>query len=1204
MPKDNSETPQIHEVLEILKSIEGKTLSIDEKKEHAIEIAEYLLKDSRKNLSRHEKNLQKAIAKMIKKPLEKGIFLTGIDQCFRAKKTIRSAEQITYLIRQFNASSFFSYSTRLCLLFFKYLSPKATKFIVPYLTKKLRKKMANIVISFEDEFSEYLRTKNEENIKINVTHLHEDTLSEQDAKKNLQLYLDDLKESSVECISVKISSIYSQINDLAFDDTIEILAKRLRKLYRHAMDHPMKLSENLERPKFVNLDLDEHNDLNLTVALFIKVLSEPEFHNLSAGITLQAYFPESFEIQKKLIKWAKDRVSSSGAPVKIRIIKGTNLALEQLRSSLANLKQPTYTSKTKVNANFMQMMMHAMIPENARAAHLEIATHNLFDIGLALLTMNEYQVKSYVSFEMQEGMANHIMRSVKKITSNVFVYCPVAKKIDLPYSIAYLIRCLDDSTGHDNFLKHISILKSGSEEWETQSSSFSESLYYIPKLKNTPRRIQDRNVDSSDSDFNSPFENEPKTDFSLMQNIEFAKNTILKLGSLKYDLIPIVINGKAVSENEEGVGYNPSDPKEPYYHYTLANQNHINECLDSANSFFSSWKETKLQERTKLFQQVSKLVRGKRQELLRIIIKDTGKILTEADAEINKAIDYVEYYSRLHMQVDNTRGVRIEPKGIVFIESSWEWPLADPINKIVSALITGNCVIFKPSSKAVLVGWHLANIFWEANIPKEALQFLNLDTKTNSSYLISSPKLNKVTLTNSSDIAKSYLNLKCDLDLSSEISGKNSMIITNMCDVDLAIKDLITSAFSGSGQKRSSISLAIIEKDLYEDANFMKKLKNAAQSLTVGPATDLSTYIGPLIEKPNENLEKALTTLEKKENWLLEPAQDPNNYNLWSPGIKLEVETGSFMHLAEFSGPILSLIRAKNLSSAIEIANSIDGTLSVLHSLDTREQLIWRKNIRSSNCYINRSTKDIKVQIQPFGGFQRYTFGPGYKSGGPNYLYDYLNLYQNDLPKEKHPINTAVNELSSFIEKLDLSAEELGIWYVSISNYAYWWKRMKADKDSSKLVGQDNYLKYVPLKGLTFRVTSNQNEFDIMRVLAAALTCECKLEISFDKENTQLKHLNLSELSLSFKVTNEKESDLIARIKSEQISRIRILEEPSKAICETAALTGCYLSYQPIVANGNIELLHYTKEITTSINYHRRYGNLGIRGGELRKQIL
>jgi len=428
------------------------------------------------------------------------------------------------------------------------------------------------------------------------------------------------------------------------------------------------------------------------------------------------------------------------------------------------------------------------------------------------------------------------------------------------------------------------------------------------------------------------------------------------------------------------------------------------------------------------------------------------------------------------------------------------------------------------------------------------------------------------------------------------------MIITNMCDSDLAIKDLITSAFSYSGQKRSSVSLAIIEKDLCDDADFIKKLKDAAQSLTVGPATNLSTYIGPLINKPNEDLKKALTTLEKKETWLLKPAQDSKNPNLWSPGIKLNVDPDSLPN--ELFGPILNLVRAKNLSSAIEMANSTNGLISVLHSLDEREQLVWRNNIKSSNCYINRSTKDIIVQRQPIGGLQKNSFGPGYKSGGPNYLYNYVNFHQNNLPKEKHPINSAVNDLSSFIEKLDLNAEELGIWYVSISNYAYWWKRMRSDKDSSKLVGQDNYLKYVPLEGTVFRITPGINEFDLLRILAAALTCESKLEISFNKEDTQLKHINVSELSSVFKITNEKEKDLIDRIKSEQILRLRILEKPSKLVCEAAASSGCYIAHQPVVANGNVELLHYTKEITTSINYHRRYGSLGIRSGELRKQIL
>jgi RHH-type transcriptional regulator, proline utilization regulon repressor / proline dehydrogenase / delta 1-pyrroline-5-carboxylate dehydrogenase len=1205
MAKESSESLQIRKIFEILKSIEGKQLTTKEKQNLTIEVAEYLLNDAKKNLTRIEKKQKKIISKMIRNSNIKGFFILIFDQCLRTKKSLRVADQITYLLQQLDIPTFLTLLQRLGLSLFKYLSPKITQFIVPYFISTLRKETAHIILPGEEEYLlEHLKKRETEKVRLNINHIKEAVLGETEAKKRLQLYLDNLKDSTIDYISIKISSIFSQINSLSFDDTIEILAKKLRKLYRHAMDHPRKLLDDSEESKFVSLDMEEYKDLNLTVTLFIKVLSEPEFHNLSAGIALQAYIPESLEIQKNLTNWAKDRIKNGGSPIKIRIVKGANLLNEQVESSIKNLKLPIYTSKVKVDASFKEMISYGMILENAKAVRIGIATHNLFDIAFAIITMFENHVLQYVDFEVLEGMANNIRRTIQKITPNIIAYCPVAKKADFPYALAYLIRRLDENTANENFLKYFFNLKLESDEWDFQINKFLESIQLITKISHSPRRTQDRNTPTLPENINTAFENEAESDFSLLQNIEFAKQTILEFQNYKPNTIPCVINGEIISIGNKEPAYNPSYPEKIYYSYILAKKEQLEKCLSCAEAFFQTWRNTPSNELFKIFYQIAKLLREKRKELLGVMMMDTGKTIMEADLEINEAIDYVDYYIKQYHLLQNTKGLKYEPKGIVLVASPWNFPCAIPLGGIISALLTGNCVIFKPAPEAVLVGWNLVNILWDSGIPKKALQFININEDIEGSYLIKDKRLNKVILTGATSTAEKFLKIRNDLDLSAETGGKNAMIITNMSDKDLAIKDLIVSAFSHSGQKCSAVSLAIIEKDLYDDAFFMNQLKDAAQSLITGVPTDLKTFIVPLIKTPSEDLKKAFTTLDKKESWLLEPKQDSKNPNLWTPGIKLGIEPGSFMHTNELFGPVLSLLRAKDLSHAIEIANSTKYALtSGLHSLDPREQLIWRNEIVAGNCYINRTTTGAIVQRQPFGGWKKSSFGSGYKTGGPNYLYNFMKIYQDGLPKEKHPINKNVNNLSQFIEMLDLSAEELGIWYVSISNYAYWWKKMKTDKDSVKLVGQDNFLKYIPMNKVTLRLVSQYNEFDLMRILAAALTCGCNLEISFDKDNTNFNRINLFELSSLFQIVNESEDVFIKRLKAEKINRCRFLEKPSNEIYEAAAQAGCYIATQTVIANGNIELLHYVKELSTSINYHR-YGNLGIRENELRKHIL
>lgn len=158
--------------------------------------------------------------------------------------------------------------------------------------------------------------------------------------------------------------------------------------------------------------------------------------------------------------------------------------------------------------------------------------------------------------------------------------------------------------------------------------------------------------------------------------------------------------------------------------------------------------------------------------------------------------------------------------------------------------------------------------------------------------------------------AKLFMKMRPGIDLAAETGGKNAMIIRALSDRDLAIKNLLHSAFSHEGQKCSASSLAILEAEVYDDPHFRKQFKDAAASMTIGPAWDLSSKIGPLIHAPEEALMRGLTTLEKGEEWLLEPKQDPYNPWLWTPGIKLGVKLGGFTQQTELFGPVLGLIRA------------------------------------------------------------------------------------------------------------------------------------------------------------------------------------------------------------------------------------------------------------------------------------------------------
>lgn len=1189
-----------------LESIKGKTLTLEQREAASVELAANMLREANRTMTFSEKKVQMELARMMRDPKGKAFTTCMTDQCFRSFRSPRVADQLIYLLNQFGVPRYLGIMKRLQLGAFQLLGRTFSFFFVPAATYMLRRATAKVILPGEPRaLAQHMHMRRQQGVRLNINHLGEAILGEEESKSRLNVYLKDLERDDFEYISVKISTIYSQIHLLGWNKTLEVLSDRLRELYRAAKSHQFKRADGSMVPKFVNLDMEEYRDLNLTKDLFKKVLSEPEFLNFSAGIVLQAYLPDAHEIQKELTEWAMERIKRGGAPIKIRIVKGANLAMEQFEASLRDWQQAPYTKKSDVDANYKRMVTYGCLPPHAQAVHLGIASHNLFDISYAMLLRCENKVEEEISFEMLEGMADHIRRVVQKLTKDILLYCPVATKGDFQSAIAYLIRRLDENTGPDNFLRHTFGLKPGSPEWEGQVLLFSRACHEMNTTYMKPRRIQSRLAPPAPLPLTAPFENEADSDFSLQDNRTWATGVAEKWKKLRSEPIPLVIAGKEIHQKEpEGSGCDPTYPNQTLYRYSMADWNQLNEAVECAKSHESMWGTKSVEERCQLLSRIAQKMREKRGDLIGVMMADGGKTILEGDPEVSEAIDFAEYYLRSIKKMDSCKDIQWKPKGTILVTPPWNFPISIPAGGILAALAAGNCVLFKPAPEAVLSGWVLANVFWEAGVPKEVLQFINCVDEPVGSKLIADNRINCIILTGATSTARLFMRLKPGVDLAAETGGKNAIIATSLADRDLAIKDIVQSAFGHSGQKCSACSLAILEAELYDDPHFKKQLKDAVESLSVGTCWELSNKVTPIIREPAEALLKGLTSLEPGEEWLVVPRQDPHNPNLWSPGVKYGVKENSFMHQTELFGPVLGVMRAKNLKHALELANGTPyGLTSGLQSLDEREIAIWMNHIEAGNCYINRSVTGAIVRRQPFGGTKGSSFGHGSKAGGPNYVCQFMIPTQVNLPQDKHPVCDEVNKLNSILQKITLSAEELGTWYASIANYAFWAHKFELDHDPSKIIGQDNLLRYRPHKKICFRIQDNDSALDILRVLAAALSCKAKMEVSWTQGHTHIGIRDqLQQLRHRFHFIEESQEQFNLRIKHGEMKRVRLISPPNEALKASAAESGCYLGYAPVLVNGRFELLHYLREIAFSIDYHR-YGNLGVREGEMRKPL-
>jgi RHH-type proline utilization regulon transcriptional repressor/proline dehydrogenase/delta 1-pyrroline-5-carboxylate dehydrogenase len=1195
---------ELEEAFEILQSVRGKPRGLEERKRLAIELAALMLREATQTMTSEEKRVQEQLAALMRDPIGKAFTTAMTDECFRTENHKRVADQMIHLLHQFGVPQYLDFVKRLQLSIFKLLPATVARWLVPFAMYALRKETARVILPGEAQaLAHHIEERTAQRVRLNLNHLGEAILSESEAKKRLKVYLNDLENPLIDYVSIKISTIYSQINLLSWDHTLEVLAERLRHLYRQAMKHPVE-EGGKKRYKFVNLDMEEYRDLHLTVALFKHVLSEPEFLHYSAGIVLQAYLPDSHLIQQELTEWAKQRVQQGGAPIKIRIVKGANLAMEQFEASLRGWQQAPYTNKLDVDANYKRMVEYGSLPENARAVHLGIASHNLFDIAFAMLLRAENQVEPYTIFEMLEGMADHIRRVVQKLSGDILLYCPVAQKHEFQHAIAYLIRRLDENTGPENFLRHAFGLKPGTDAWDAQVALFAESADAMGQAPIGPRRSQNRLLHLSMPDPYGMFENEPDTDISLPANQQWIREIAKGWAHKKIEPIPLVIGGKEIHVNQEGKHHDPNHPQSVNYHFAKARKEHLDEALACAKAHEQEWAATSVEQRSQILARVAQKFRERRGEFIGAMMIDGGKIATEADVEVSEGIDFAEYYRRQAEKLYKIKDLSWKPKGTILVTPPWNFPFAIPAGGVLAALVTGNCVLLKPASDTVLTAWLMAQAIWDAGVPKTVLQFIPCSGESIGSGLIADSRINCVILTGGTATAQKFLAMRPTLDLAAETGGKNAIIITALSDRDLAIKDLIQSAFGHAGQKCSAASLAILEAEVYDDPHFRTHLREAVASLKVGPSTDLATKINPLIRPPRGPLLQALTTLEPKEEWLLEPKQHPDNPCLWSPGIKLGVQPGSFTHMTELFGPVLGLMRAENLRHAIQLANMVPyGLTAGLHSLDDREQAIWMEEIVAGNCYINRTITGAIVRRQPFGGTKLSSFGNGSKAGGPNYLREFLHPTQVSLPQEKAPVNEWVNALTGALDKFPFSAEELGTWTASVSNYAFWWKRMRQDRDPTKIVGQDNFFRYQPRKKMALRLYPDASPFDALRVCAAALTCGADIELSWSSVHFQAAAAHWLDLIPILRKVEETEEHFLQRVRDGKIHRIRLASPAPKSLLEAAASSATHVIDSPVLANGRFELLHYLREISMSIDYHR-YGNNGLREGELRKPIL
>jgi len=1196
-----------------------KTATENTLRNEAIKLAEAWQNRADELLQKDEKQYQQQIKHLLTHPEDKITLTQLIDQSFRSENYRRVADQVSSLLRRRGIPGFFSSTEKILMHLFLSVGRLIPSISVPKMIEKMRADSNRAIVPGEpDVLLAHLQKRKSQGIRMNINHLGEAVLGEEEARHRLQTYIDDLENPNVEYISVKISTIYSQIQSLAFEDTVGILVERLSQLYRTAASHEFERTDGRRVPKFVNLDMEEYRDLEITTAAFTRTLEKAEFKHHAAGIVLQAYLPDSFRIQQNLTTWARKRVADGGAPIKIRIVKGANLEMELVESALFNWPLATYDNKKDVDANYKRMVHFGMTPDNMQAVHLGIASHNLFELAYAYKLAEHNGVIDGFSFEMLEGMANHVRRAISEISGEVLLYAPVAAREEFINAIAYLVRRLDENTGEENFLRYSPSLKTGSDEWRFLQQQFEDACDHRDLAPDAPNRIQDRGQEVFPAEMGTyhegEFNNEPDTDWSLATNRAWAEAIRDRWRKTVGDdpiQIPLVIGGEEILEGRDirsCIDPNQAPAEITVAAYRLGTREDAERAVAVAKDDPDGWRRLSASARHEILSRAAMALRKARGDLIGAAAANTGKVFTEADVEVSEAIDFAEYYpfsARTFTEMDN---IAATGKGVGAVISPWNFPIAIPCGGIMASLAAGNTVIFKPASDAVVVAWELCKAIWQGGVSRNTLQFMPCSGGSTGAHLINHDDVDFVILTGGTETGMEMLRQKPGLSLSAETGGKNATIVTAMADRDQAIKNVIYSAFGNSGQKCSATSLLILEREVYEDDNFKRQLVDAARSFKVGSAWDFASKMGALIHPPTGDLQRAITTLEPGETWALKPEMVGDNPYMWTPGIKYGVQPGSYTHNTEFFGALLGVMPADDLDEAIELVNMTGfGLTSGLESLDPREHVAWKAKIKAGNLYINRGTTGAITLRQPFGGRGKSALGPAIKAGGPNYVSQFMDFAETGLP----PINALKREhalLRMALEwrrkllggQLEQYREDLEKTIRAIKSYLFHAEQeFSLEKDYFHLRGQDNLHRYQPLGTVVIRLHEQDRLFDVLARLAAALIAGnvpvISIPTGLDNDvTTFFSRMEGRQIVDKAIIRHQSDEELIASMAIVERIRYAAPDRVPASVLAAAASKGFYIARAPVVMEGRIEMLHYCQNQSICDTYHR-YGNLGDR---------
>jgi RHH-type transcriptional regulator, proline utilization regulon repressor / proline dehydrogenase / delta 1-pyrroline-5-carboxylate dehydrogenase len=764
-------------------------------------------------------------------------------------------------------------------------------------------------------------------------------------------------------ISVKLSALHPRYSRAQRERVMNELLPRLKRLLLLAKQYNIGL----------NIDAEEADRLELSLDLMEALAFDKELDGFEGiGFVVQAY-------QKRCpfaIDFLADLARRSGRKFMVRLVKGAYWDAEVKRAQVDGMPgYPVYTRKVYTDVSYLVCAQKLLASTDV--IYPQFATHNAHSLSSIYTWAKERGIEDY-EFQCLHGMGETLYDQVvgkENLDKPCRIYAPVGSHETL---LAYLVRRLLENGANSSFVNQIV------DENVPVESLITDPFKTAKQLDGEPHP----NIPLPVSLYGAERRNSAGVDIAnenVLREIDIAFRTF---SAKQWQAMPLLASDVTCSSQPHDIR-NPADHRDVVGRVAEAGTAEVESALAAAEAYATDWQTTPPAERAAALVRAADLLEEHQAELMALAIREAGKTLPNAIAEVREAVDFLRYYAA---QVQN--GPNTQALGPVVCISPWNFPLAIFIGEVSAALAAGNVVLAKPAEQTPLIAFRAVQMLHEAGIPRGALQFLPGTGETVGATLTADARTRGVIFTGSTEVAqlinrtlaKRAAAEQREIPLIAETGGQNAMIVDSSALPEQVVQDVLSSAFDSAGQRCSALRVLCLQEDIADKT--VKMLKGAMQELRIGNPDRLAIDVGPVIDA--EAQQNLLGHIERMK------AQSPNVYQLSLPEACKQgtfvpptvIELDSIAQLKrEVFGPVLHVIRYRrdDLPQLIDTINATGYGLTLgIHSRidETINFITARAHV--GNIYVNRNIVGAVVGVQPFGGEGKSGTGP--KAGGPLYL--------------------------------------------------------------------------------------------------------------------------------------------------------------------------------------------------------------------------